>query len=444
MLEEALGLGALFTVRGPVAPPADVVVIGISRESARALGQTTELDTWPRELHAQLVERLTAAGVTRHRLRPDVSRAPRRAGRRAASPRRSSGPATSCCSRRPATAMSSRSTARSTAWREQRTPPLASLKAAALGSAPFILPTVPVRVGQVVDVRSRDGRHAVAARSRFAGAPVAVLRGVRALARTRATRHDARVAADACGRAGAAQPRAHDGCDSRDAPERQRLARRRASRSSRASGYAAATVCALRALLDLYAGSNSRYLNFYGPARAIQTVPYDRALAGSSEIDLAGKVVLVGMSEPRQPRQQDDFYSVFSAKHRHQPERCRGRRDRCRQPPRATHAATVAAAASRCARRRCSASHSARSSAGSPMLRAAGVAVLGALRSTLQSRCGSSRATTSGCRWSYRCSCSCRSASVWRSGGTIARSPCSASASGPRSATTCRSPLRDG
>ena len=64
MLEEALGLGALFSARGAVAPPADVVVIGISRESAQALGQTSELDTWPRELHAQLVERLTAAGVT--------------------------------------------------------------------------------------------------------------------------------------------------------------------------------------------------------------------------------------------------------------------------------------------------------------------------------------------------------------------------------------------
>ena len=42
-------------------------------------------------------------------------------------------------------------------------------------------------------------------------------------------------------------------------------------------------------------------------------MPYDRALTGSSEIDLAGKVAVVGMSEPRQPRQQDDFYSVFSA-----------------------------------------------------------------------------------------------------------------------------------
>ena len=47
-----------------VAPPREVVVVGISRDSARALGQTTELDTWPRDLHAQLVDRLTAAGAS--------------------------------------------------------------------------------------------------------------------------------------------------------------------------------------------------------------------------------------------------------------------------------------------------------------------------------------------------------------------------------------------
>src|SRR5688572_17369985 len=63
-LEEFLGLGALFTVRGPVEPPADVVVVGISRDAARALGETDELDTWSRGLHADLVDRLSAAGVT--------------------------------------------------------------------------------------------------------------------------------------------------------------------------------------------------------------------------------------------------------------------------------------------------------------------------------------------------------------------------------------------
>src|SRR5437868_6231766 len=34
------------------------------RDAARAIGETTELDTWSRELHARLLDRLGAAGAT--------------------------------------------------------------------------------------------------------------------------------------------------------------------------------------------------------------------------------------------------------------------------------------------------------------------------------------------------------------------------------------------
>src|SRR5690349_17392429 len=64
VLEEILGLGLLFAARGPVAAPKDVVVIGISRDAARAMQVSPELDTWSRDIHARLVERLTAAGAT--------------------------------------------------------------------------------------------------------------------------------------------------------------------------------------------------------------------------------------------------------------------------------------------------------------------------------------------------------------------------------------------
>jgi adenylate cyclase len=69
---------------------------------------------------------------------------------------------------------------------------------------------------------------------------------------------------------------------------------------------------ALRALIDLYAGPDSRYLNYYGPARTIRTIPFDRASTSPAELDVAGKMVFVGGSEPRQSEQQDDFHSVFS------------------------------------------------------------------------------------------------------------------------------------
>jgi adenylate cyclase len=69
---------------------------------------------------------------------------------------------------------------------------------------------------------------------------------------------------------------------------------------------------ALRVLVDLYAGPSSRFLNFYGPARAIRTLPYDQVLSGSEMPRLAGVTVFVGLAEPYQPEQLDDFYSVFS------------------------------------------------------------------------------------------------------------------------------------
>src|SRR5688500_2986479 len=147
VLEEFLGLGALFTVRGPVEPPAEVVVVGISRDAARALGETEELDTWSRGLHAELVDRLTAAGVTA--IAFDLMFAESR-----------DGPGDglfAAAIQRAGNVLLLEETADSvvvslgggsTALREVRTPPLPVLEAAALGTAPFILPKVPVRVGQ--------------------------------------------------------------------------------------------------------------------------------------------------------------------------------------------------------------------------------------------------------------------------------------------------------
>ena len=63
-LEERLGLGLLFTLRGPLPPPSEVAVVGISGESAAALGLSTELDTWSRSEHAALVDRLAMDGAS--------------------------------------------------------------------------------------------------------------------------------------------------------------------------------------------------------------------------------------------------------------------------------------------------------------------------------------------------------------------------------------------
>lgn len=79
----------------------------------------------------------------------------------------------------------------------------------------------------------------------------------------------------------------------------------------------------LHALLNLYSGSDTRYLNFYGPPRSIDTIPYHQVLhPGEDEVtkksipmNFRNKVVFVGFSAATQPEQdivRDDYHTVFS------------------------------------------------------------------------------------------------------------------------------------
>ena len=60
-IEESLGLQWMFNVRGPVSPPADVVIIAIDEQSAQKLGLPDKPRDWPRDLHAQVVGYLAKA-----------------------------------------------------------------------------------------------------------------------------------------------------------------------------------------------------------------------------------------------------------------------------------------------------------------------------------------------------------------------------------------------
>jgi adenylate cyclase len=310
-LEETIGLGSLFTLRGPVAPPADVVIVGISRDSARAVGQTAELDTWSRSLHAALVDELAEAGATAVAFDLSFHEARDALGDRQFAE----------AIERAGNVLLLEDTddsrevpldGQTMAQIEVRTPPLPQLKAGALGSAPFILPTVPVRVGQAWTfdrvTGDRPSLPALALQAHLLAQheslvhllekvrpgstahwpqTATAVRQQRNLELTMGTlrqtfRADASLQADA------------------------------AAELARGTAHDTQTAAALKTLLDLYGGEVSRYVNFYGPARAVRTVPYDRVLGGANDVDVRGKLVLVGVSESLQPRQQDAFYSVFS------------------------------------------------------------------------------------------------------------------------------------
>ena len=60
-LEERFGLSWLFWTRGPLEPPAEVVVVSLDGVSGERLGLAEKLREWPRRLYADLIERLVAA-----------------------------------------------------------------------------------------------------------------------------------------------------------------------------------------------------------------------------------------------------------------------------------------------------------------------------------------------------------------------------------------------
>ena len=72
-------------------------------------------------------------------------------------------------------------------------------------------------------------------------------------------------------------------------------------------------------LVRMYQGPQNPYLNYYGPAGTIRTIPYYHVIeetkdpAGRSILDdLTDKVIFVGLSEQLRPEEKDGFYTVFS------------------------------------------------------------------------------------------------------------------------------------
>ena len=63
-VDESLGLRWLFALRGPVAPPPQLLVVAIDEPSAQALGLPERPKGWPRRLHAEVVEHLARAGAS--------------------------------------------------------------------------------------------------------------------------------------------------------------------------------------------------------------------------------------------------------------------------------------------------------------------------------------------------------------------------------------------
>jgi len=310
-LEENTGLDLLFKLRGTRTPPEDVVVVSIDKRSAQALGLPDEPAQWPRSIHAQMVNRLADAGASVIAL--DIFfREAREAGEDrllAEAIRDANRVVLFAYTRKEITRLyDAAGNYTGELISQQLLPPLEELAAAARAVAPFPLPVYPVRVSQYWAFTSGTGD--------LPTEPVAALQlHAEALLPELQTRVAERVPASAAAPADLVP--AIQALRARFVAYPELAALLRDTGHTPWSGVPQRDL--LAALIGLYAGPDSRYLNFYGPPQTITTIPYARLLApettwpGTAALpDLQGKAVFVGYSERLHPEQLDEFYTVYS------------------------------------------------------------------------------------------------------------------------------------
>ncbi len=315
-LEESTGLDLLFKLRGTRAPPEDVIVVSIDKLSAQALGLPNEPAQWPRSIHAQLVNRLAAAGASVIAL--DIffreARGPGEDRLLAQAIRDANRVVLFAYTRKDITRLFD-ATGKYTGEMitQQLLPPVEELATAARAIAPFPLPVYPVRVSQYWAFTSGTGElpsePVVALQLHTAAAIPELQARVADLATA-----PARKPATSGSQPGAGLVHEIQALRATFAanPDLATALRGAFSTDTKQHGL-------LLALLGLYSGPDSRYLNFYGPPQTITTIPYARLLApgntrpGETGLpDLQGKAVFVGYSERLHPEQLDEFYTVFS------------------------------------------------------------------------------------------------------------------------------------
>lgn len=315
-MEESIGLRLLYWMRGEIEPPANVIIAGVSDEAAANLGlrqalhSEIDLTGLPRTLHGEVIDVLDAAGATVIALdihfpkigNPDEDAALAGAMRRAGNivlfeylDRESSDMAGGAVP--------------FTANRNLRIRPAPIFADAARASAPFPLPDYPILVNQLYTFMESAGDAPtlpVVAFAVYADQAHELL--LAELVSLRPDLGDALERADMSRRMTLVQ-RALALDSATVSALGQRLT------ESAARGTPAALVQQARRLLELYAADvGSQYLNYYGPAQTIRTVPIDDILSGVDEpgIGWNGAAVLIGYSDPEQPKQNDVFRTFYS------------------------------------------------------------------------------------------------------------------------------------
>ena len=328
-LETDLGLKWLFAVRGTVQAPADAVVVDVGERSLRRLtlssnslerlscphrAQERRRETWSRCLYARLIEALVRRGASV--IVFDVAfLAPGDVKEDLALARTVETADRIVLLQK----MELEYVQAAKVRLETLSNPFPAMAEAAIGMGPFPLPKVPARVDQFWSFTSSLGnaptlpavalqaytrpalgvleaafkRAEVPVGANFLDAPLADVAREDLVAFMKSLRQDMKGRPDIAGRVRAVLEKE---------PREDRVVQPRRF---------------AQALLGLYSGGDSWYLNYYGPAGTIPIIPADKILNSSATADseqdaIAGKVVFVGAAGQGRVRHGDDFQTVFS------------------------------------------------------------------------------------------------------------------------------------
>ncbi|NNG02079.1 MAG: adenylate/guanylate cyclase domain-containing protein [Desulfobacteraceae bacterium] len=319
-LEERVGLDMLFKIRGPKAPPPDVLLLSLDQLSADGLNLPSQLIRWPRSVHARLVDRLSNAGAAV--IVYDVifeNPGPKGLDESFAAAIAGAGNVVigEFLEKEifPTTAG-----AGSDLIVERIVPPLAVLSDAAAATAPFPLPKLPVKVSQYWTFKQAPDPIPTLPVAGFQLYALQAWPQFYTLLQQCVTDVPAEVNAD---------------------PERMLrdqgikqaiVAVREVFRSDPAlgskmrkqlttagnRGASPAQVALIESLIRMYEGADTRFLNLYGPPGTIGTIPINRILtaeadtADEPDIDVAGRAVFIGLTESYRLDQKDGFFTAFS------------------------------------------------------------------------------------------------------------------------------------
>ena len=321
-LEEGIGLPLLFKMRGPLKPPDEVVIVSLDQESAAHLGLSKNFSKWPRSVHAELVKKLHNYGAAV--IAFDVHFAE--------SGDLAEDEAFADAIREAGNVILYEKLRRQILYKGEGTgtldnvegdihlPPVPHLSEAALAIAPFPLPKKPVRISQAWLFKGSAGDTPTF--------PVVALQAmtlntydqlVLLLQRSSAGMEDRLPSTSD-------QIVPFGGLVKTIQTTRELFQEQPFSipyllsklSENKESSLSSPELQRLQALVSMYAGESSIYINFYGPPESFPTISYHEIVSpadGASDSlagQIKGKAIFIGAARMPSSDQKDGFYTVYS------------------------------------------------------------------------------------------------------------------------------------